>query len=108
MSTEEKPKKVYHVNKILQIILIFIPLFNLWAWWRVEKLGKGIGLNFLSGGISYVSLFIIGIIFPLNTDFGLVFLIISVIASYIPVIYFMNKWTDERNTLYYKQESKIG
>ena len=43
-----KKMKFKTVNLTVQIILLFIPLVNLWAWYRIKKIWYGIGLNILS------------------------------------------------------------
>ena len=97
-------KKIYHVNKALQIILVFIPFVNLWAWWRVGKIWKGIGINILTSALGYLSLIPDAIIGVYNQDLGLAFFVISYGLVYLPAIYFMNKWTNQRNAQYHSQE----
>ena len=98
-----KNNTVYHVNKALQIILVFIPLINLWGWWRVGKLWHGIGLNVLGTGISYATILFDIAAYSVNDEFGIIITIVTSIAAFIPAIYFMNKWTDQRNALYHEQ-----
>ena len=97
-------KQIYHVNKTLQIILIFIPFINLWGYWRVGKLWKGFGINVLTSVLGYFALIPDAIIGEYNQDLGLAFFVISYGLVYIPALYFMNKWTNQRNALYQKQE----
>ena len=99
--------KVYHVNKALHMVLIFMPLLNLWAWWRVGKLLKGIGLNVLHYPLMIISLTAFGVVTQdvLEPFVSIPLLVLFYIAPAIPAIYFMNKWTNERNALYHKQEA---
>lgn len=93
---KKKPKTV---NLIVQIILIFIPLVNLWAWHRISKFWHGVGLNVLSPFI-LIGAFVIetGVTLenPNDTISGIIILT-GLISQYIPNLYFMNKWSRKWN-----------
>ena len=101
-------KKVYHVNKALQMVLIFIPFINLWGWWRVGHLGWGMGLNALHYVLSILSMGIFsGLVGLVPEILALPFFVIAYFLPTIPAIYFMNKWTNQRNAQYHNQEKKF-
>jgi len=102
-------KKIKTVNIPIQMILSFIPLINFWAWYRIDKIWYGIGLQFTP------FLFFIGIImitaaietFKIhniieinNTNENILLTIlyfILFVSSYSPIIYFMYKWSKKWN-----------
>lgn len=87
------------VNITIQIILVFIPLVNLWAWYRIKKIWYGIGLNILSPLILSGFLFLDEIITlenP-NENISIIIVITGFIFQYIPNLYFMYRWSKKWN-----------
>ena len=96
---DSKRKKFKTVNLTIQIILLFIPLVNLWAWYRIKKIWHGIGLNILSPFI-LIGFFVIETAVTLensNDTISGIIIITGLISQYIPNLYFMNKWSRKWN-----------
>jgi len=87
------------VNLIVQMILVFIPLVNLWAWYRIKKIWHGIGLNILSALILSGFLLLDEIITlenP-NENISIIIIITGFISQYILNLYFMYRWSKKWN-----------
>ena len=80
---EQKP-----VNVALQVVLMFIPIVWVYAFYRIEKLSMGIFLLFAVLAISIV----IQVILPY--PYGLIF---AYVPSFALPIYFIRKWSREWN-----------
>lgn len=102
-----KKRKFKTVNLTVQMILLFIPLVNLWAWYRIKKIWYGIVLNILSPLILF-GFFIIEIIITLenpNEVISGIIILTGLISQYIPNLYFMYRWSKKWNKI--QEENKI-
>ena len=103
----KKKNKFKTVNLTVQIILLFIPLVNLWAWYRIKKIWYGIVLNISSPLILSGFLFLNEIITleNLNENISLIIIVTGLISQYIPNLYFMYRWSKKWNKI--QEKNKI-
>jgi hypothetical protein len=127
---DKEPKKV---SISTQVFLAFIPFANLWAFWRIKKLGYGIAVNVISNVVFY-AIFIGAIAIgasieqepekldtgyiqmvnpsdlnPLSTSelgYGLGYLIGFPVSIAIPV-YSMYRWSKQWNKQFQTNESEF-
>lgn len=89
----------YKKNLIIQIILVLIPFVNLYAWYRIEKLGRDILVN--------VGTYLFGLVFAVIVSLGIEIVnnalasilggILIIIISFLPPVYFIIRWTKAYN-----------
>lgn len=85
------PPKKKRVSVGLQVVCIFIPFAWIWAFYRIEKLGKGVMIMIGGYGVAII----LGVIGSLED--GALIAIFGYIGWFGYVVWLMVKWSDQWN-----------